>query len=466
MPIPGKGIPATPAERQAIASAGLGTKVPITPSGQIQNGADARQAILAHQESAEMRALADEIKRLQLLHEEQTIAIRKTHEARRLNSRAINWRDRNKLDKKLLKERKTLRASQEGQLEKVRRKIQDSYHENFLFNPTELTRVTIEPVSSTGKAYNLTKTSRTPHVMPQQASFDRATQFFRRTVDDDLYTTTVVRKGTTAQVERVAIEDGYTIRIQQRADRAHAYATGNRSGTAGIDLRTTTVASQETIVHELSHTIEFANVDVLTEAVRLRRGMTFAEKKAMRLSKSTGDPRLYDEYSWLDNAKTIQNPDGHGSAYTWKKYGIEKNARGTRATARDLQRSQSNGYHNMVNSVRDGWDDATEVVTVGMQQMFMNPAALARDQPKLFDFIYERILRRKYTHQTSKYAVDPTKALKVPKELLKKNPTFREVMTESEIVDGKLVSVQKWGDSGRKITGNYFEIDEAVFVEF
>ena len=37
--------------------------------------------------------------------------------------------------------------------------------------------------------------------------------------------------------------------------------------------------------------------------------------------------------------------------------------------------------------------------------MFKDPVTFARTQPELFDFIYERIIKRKYTHDTSKWSL-------------------------------------------------------------
>ena len=106
-----------------------------------------------------------------------------------------------------------------------------------------------------------------------------------------------------------------------------------------------------------------------------------------------------------DNWSTVQNTYGVGNVYTGKVYELPQDS---------VARQEISGwvYANKLRTRRDGWQYATEVTTTGMDQMYNDPAKLARTQPELFDFIYERIIKRKHTNATSKWSLQGSEKLK------------------------------------------------------
>jgi hypothetical protein len=100
-----------------------------------------------------------------------------------------------------------------------------------------------------------------------------------------------------------------------------------------------------TIVHEVAHTIEMKNSRIQERANAWRDRRTKGEKEIL-LSEATGN------LNYREEEKT--KPDGFFSPYIGKSY-------------------------------KSG---ATEVVSMGIERMFNDPAGFAKEDPDMFDFIY------------------------------------------------------------------------------
>ena len=95
---------------------------------------------------------------------------------------------------------------------------------------------------------------------------------------------------------------------------------------------------------------------------------------------------------------------------------------------------------------------------MGMQAMYEDPVTFAREMPELFDFIFERVIRRKYTDATSKYALrvgNDFKLRNIPTDLTPEARKSIEVAYKFEAYLEGLPSTGRPGEFAQRL----FELD-------
>ena len=271
------------------------------------------------------------------------------------------------------------------QLNKARNVSADDVLEKFIYNKTRNTNLDVDASFSFGQKVQTKK------LKAQRKALDEGVEAWRRMVDDSFYASP-------------AHKSAAKVTVRRERERASANPVGDRNYEVHLVLSDVSRYGKKTTVHELTHTIEFGNGDVLAEAIRWRDLRTKGEKKSW-LGNTTGNSRYRrTEVSYTDGWKTLQNTRGVGEVYTGKVYEMSDDR-----VRKGLMGSR---HVNKVRTRRDGWQYATEVTTTGMDQMYNDPAKLARTQPELFDFIYERIIKRKHTNETSKWSLQGSEKLK------------------------------------------------------
>ena len=84
--------------------------------------------------------------------------------------------------------------------------------------------------------------------------------------------------------------------------------------------------------------------------------------------------------------------------------------------------------------------------------MYTDPLAFAKESPEFFDFIYERVIKRKYTNTTSKWALRLNKDIKFVKDpTLKSTDTFGISGPPSDFLDKAIRAKQKQAEAIREI---------------
>lgn len=225
---------------------------------------------------------------------------------------------------------------------------------------------------------------------------------FRRMIDDTIGTTTI--GGTAGQTQIVTSMKKAVVNFIERVQRA---SFGEFKGSEKVYRIRADFASslkrphnqRSTIVHEMAHGAEASSPDVLAEAIRFRDLRTKGEKVQ-------GLRDLFPGANFRKTEVTYTDEWLKRDVYFGKRY--REGARLSKVPHPDKRRS-----NNLVFTKRDGWQRATEIVSQGMEKMYYNPIQFAKDDPRTFDFIYERIIKRKYTNKSSKYALDIKKDLEV-----------------------------------------------------
>lgn len=275
-----------------------------------------------------------------------------------------------------------------GGLQDAKRSEYEEVLEKFIYNKTRNTNVDVDTSPS------FSQKVQTKKLKEQRKALDEGIEAWRRMTDDSLYASLPEGDDLALTVQKGAAK----VKVNRERDRAFARSLGDRDYDINLVLSDLSRGGRSTTVHELTHTIEYGNPDVLAEALRWRDLRTKGDTKRW-LGHWTGDKGYKKrEVAYDDAWKTRQNPDGVGDVYTGKVYELDQDR-----VVRDEIRGR--GYANKIRTRRDGWQGATEVSTTGMEQMFKDPVTFARTQPELFDFIYERIIKRKYTHDTSKWSL-------------------------------------------------------------
>lgn len=140
------------------------------------------------------------------------------------------------------------------------------------------------------------------------------------------------------------VEDDMLGRSSADFSRSYQRKAGNRG-----EIFMSANANVRTYIHEMAHTIEQQNPDILRRCVEFREYRTQNERPR-RLSEITGNP-AYD-------SSEVAKPDNFYSPYVGKTY---KNI--------------------------NGQDTATEVLSMGVELLYADPVAFQRDDPEYFDFI-------------------------------------------------------------------------------
>ena len=233
----------------------------------------------------------------------------------------------------------------------------------------------------------------------EQQSYDRSLSSWQRLTDDELFATRIGGSKGNAKME---VADRQVIDVKRQRGRANAdWSDESADYEINVDLAEVNRYGKSVVIHELTHTTEFSNSNLLAEAIRWRESFTKGDP-LRRLSTLTGNT------SYRNYEKGFKNGDAFWDKYAFKAY--------DRDFAKYQQKElYERGVNTKVNKVfgRDGWQDATEVSTMGIQYLYLDPVILAKEAPELFDFVYERIIKRKYTNNTSKWALNLNKDLDV-----------------------------------------------------
>jgi hypothetical protein len=271
--------------------------------------------------------------------------------------------------------------------------VVDATLERFVYNKSELTSVdfTLKRTMNAG----------------QRKQWREGSAAWRKMVDDGFYTTRLA--GTVDDIKAVPAKSRRSISVvEDHADgngRAWSDYTENSKeyqvfqgeGRVGRDARAS-------VVHELSHTLEFSDPVLMAESIKFRNVLTQGDE--LKTLKKLFKDKAYTKAEVVYETSELPT-------YATKLYNSIEDDLGNVLVQKNIK---SPGYSKSVTSRvwsdRDGWNTATEIVTVGVQEMYKNPAVLAREYPKLFDFIYERVVKRKYTNKTSKWALELNKDVK------------------------------------------------------
>ena len=296
-----------------------------------------------------------------------------------------NWTDANAMKNGLRKTEREYRRHVETR--------SSDLMEKFIYNKTRNRNVDIEEKATFKKPY----TDDAGNVIDEKKSYNEAKDSWERMVDDELFSYDIDGPVQGGKASRVAADRrSIFVKRNTTGDRANAAWDDNFEADFELKLQLGDVRryGRSVTVHEFTHTVEFANPDVLAEAIRWRDSFTAGEKLTM-MSKLTKDPTY----------KKWETGYGDGDEFFHKYIGKVYNRDSRDLINRDINQRGLGYKQNKVYTKRDGWQDATEVSTMGMQFLYHDPVKLAREAPSLFDFVYERIIRRKYTHDTSTWSL-------------------------------------------------------------
>ena len=290
-------------------------------------------------------------------------------------------------------------GSSRAHLESVRREWGERVLERFIYNkkPNAMIASRVAP--------NVKVSDEARQALEQGRSS------FLRMIDDELYATTIEGKaGHGVVVKQASLIDMEFVKTtapkKKQSVRAHMLTERDRQYMVKLDFTGTYDTDgfgrngfQSSTVHEMGHTVEQANPGLLAEAISWRDGVTEGEKTTWLGAKSmTGNP------NYEKSERGYRDGDASTEIYTFKPYGSRGSSGEFHAfAAKPLTPHPS--VPNMVYTERDGWQDATEVVTVGLQHMFEDPVKMAQREPQLFDFVFERVVRRKHTGASSRFTL-------------------------------------------------------------
>ena len=430
-PVPGVGGMLTPAATPPTAT----PRMPLTADGLIIRGADARRAIIKYaddpdsvykkklekarkrhtDEKARSRGALDRLSndyislRSSEVEEEEFYELFFSSELRekfpRLSDRVlvdkrtgglVSVDDVSSKIKRIREQKDALReqmqkasASADAALNEIvtlTKGLHDEVLEGFIYNKTRNTNLALtvsEQSRVTPRSKRLRKTMKN---QKERESFNEGAEAWRRMTDDELFAATIEGD----ELSLTANLDPATVKVFRERERAYAQSWGDRDYQVHLVLDDASRGGKATTVHELTHTTEYGNPDVLAEAINWRDIKTHGDE-LKKLRELTGIKEYkIGEVAYEDDFITRANPDGKGSVYIGKRYNTDID----------------DAYKvNKVYTERSGWQGSTEVSTMGMELMYRDPVTFARELPELFDFVFERIIRRKYTHGTSRWSL-------------------------------------------------------------
>ena len=451
-PVPGMGGMTLTPPPVAATGAPISTmaRMAVNADGELLKGSDARKAILKYADEEGEKIAA----KLTLVRQKAAIAqgeaMQRSHE---IQGRLIELRNKytfyepkrvfrlpeaqkkemvallkeqNQLKKKI----KKLGAKQTETLEGVAEDIL----EKFIYNESDISSVELV----IGRTMNAA----------QKKQWKLGSTAWQKLGDASFYTTELA--GTVDEIKAVPVKVKRIIKVVKdrpngngRAwaaydkDNAGEYIFFQGNGRVGRD-------ASATIVHELSHTLEFATPELMAEALRFRNIVTKGDKlkslrEIMKSNRYRADEFAYDSENLGAYASKVYNSVG--------SFGGDRVVQNNiRYSSFDLEDSSR------VWSDRDGWNIGTEVVTMGIQKMYTDPLAFAKESPEFFDFIYERVIKRKYTNTTSKWALRLNKDIKFVKDpTLKSTDTFGISGPPSDFLDKAIRAKQKQAEAIREI---------------
>ena len=133
----------------------------------------------------------------------------------------------------------------------------------------------------------------------------------------------------------------------------------------------------KTIVHELGHGFEARLAENLKQAASHLQQRTKGEK--LRTLEGLGKTGYGSEER--------TRPDKFFNAYVGKNYS-------RRLDKKSADSFNNQGYGYVPSRLKGTYITATEVTSIGMEAMYVNPIALARQDPKLFDFIFDKVMKK------------------------------------------------------------------------
>jgi len=467
-PVPGSGGALQPAALPPGVT--QATSIPLTADGQFIRGADARKAILKHVESGEAVKQQKLITAAQQQLDTRGLKLKEEIYSKQIDSKVLNDGIKRDFDDLRIQKWKAQRAGDDAEAMRIQTQIQlreARYTVEYKklkadFNALEkeldaLTKAYEEAVSVQSDEiletfiYNKTKnemveTSTTVKLTKaDKLELERGIEAFRRMIDDGIYTTTIeggptealiVAQQTKAHVEFIKHLEG-RLKSRSRGKRAFAYPDRDRAYRVKLNFKERSRSGRATTVHELTHTVEYADPGVLAEAIRWRDSLT-----------------TDDTLEWLgkllNNSTYGVDEVGYGDGAAFKSKYIGK----VYSEGKNISKVKQTGTTNQVFTARDGWQGSTEVSTVGMQVMYQDPVAFAREMPELFDFVYERIIRRKYTGTTSRYVLragDDFKLVNNPAHLTPEAKKRIELAYKMQALIEKLPSTGRPGQFAQRL---------------
>jgi len=177
---------------------------------------------------------------------------------------------------------------------------------------------------------------------------------------------TTIRKANEAEdflrkvIDQRNLPDDHVMTFRQIRKNQRAYAS--RRGSSKTSVNLSIHDDLGTYAHEMAHTIEMRDPDVLRSCVEF---IEYRTKKA-----GTGKERLKSLFP------------NHG--FDGAEYG---NKDGFLELVRAMGRSDSSAYYIGKTYKRGGIIDSTEVLSMGVEFLFSDPVTFARVDPEFFDFI-------------------------------------------------------------------------------
>ena len=277
-------------------------------------------------------------------------------------------------------------AEAQQEIGRLTKGLHDEVLEEFIYNKTRNTNLAVEISEKSRVTPRSQRFRKTMKNQKEREAFEEGVDAWRRMTDDELFAATIEGD----ELSLTTNLDPATVKVFRERKRAYAQSWGDRDYQAHLVLDDVSRGGKATTVHELTHTVEYGNPDLLAEAINWRDIKTHGDE-LKKLRDLTGNTEYAaKEVAYEDNFITLDNPNGKGQVYIGKRYKIDANNR---------------FQNNKIYTEKDGWQGSTEVSTMAMELMYRDPVVFAKELPELFDFVFERIIRRKYTHTTSRWSL-------------------------------------------------------------
>ena len=272
------------------------------------------------------------------------------------------------------------------EIEILTKGLHDEILETFIYNKTRNTNLAVEISEKSRVTPRSQRFRKTMKNKKEREAFEEGVDAWRRMTDDELFAATIEGD----ELRFTPNLKPATVKVFRERERAYAQSWGDRDYQVHLVLDDVKRGGKATTVHELTHTVEYGNPDLLAEAINWSDIKTHGDE-LKKLSELTGIKGYKArEVAYEDNFVTLDNPGGKGDVYIGKRYRTDVDDR----------------YKvNKVYTKRSGWQGSTEVSTMSMELMYSDPVRFARELPELFDFVFERIIRRKYTNTTSRWSL-------------------------------------------------------------
>lgn len=187
---------------------------------------------------------------------------------------------------------------------------------------------------------------------------------FSKMVDDDLW----------PKEDTIIGENGVTIRTDPVV---HTFGKSGRAGVNSIRVEMSLYENSgaSTVVHELAHVLEDISDDQLKKSIKFRNDRNGNKK-----------PEKYSD------GKMLLLTDDFDNRYAGAMYQVGSN---------------KGVYAKTVSDPKWGDSFGSEILSVGMEEMYLDPVQFAESDPDYFDFVYNSVRGNDYESTRSKKVSNP-----------------------------------------------------------